>query len=111
MNRPCAIFLLSCGLPIISALATIGAERNVVAADLGDLTGYDSATQAKKTCQGEPVVWADRESGFFRKGTGTFACIRAVMTADYWDNNPFASPHHRGREFPINPDLLCKMCS
>lgn len=68
-------------------------------------------------CAADVVVWADSETGYFypksrpeygQGRAGTFTCMKAAITADYWNINPFAAlgGGKAGREFPIDPTLL-----
>ena len=83
--------------------------------ELGTIPHLD--TDDGGQCPADIVVWADPETGYFypksrpeygHGKTGTFACMKAAMTADYWNINPFAAlgGAKAGREFPIDPTLL-----
>ena len=75
------------------------------------------STDDSGQCAADIVVWADPETGYFypksrleygRSKAGTFTCMKAAMTADYWNINPFSAlgGAKAGREFPIDPALL-----
>ena len=83
--------------------------------ELGNIPHLD--TDDARQCAADIVVWADPETGYFypksrpeygHSKAGTFACMKAAMTADYWNINPFATlgGAKAGREFPIDPTLL-----
>lgn len=83
--------------------------------ELGMIPHLD--TDAAGQCIADIVVWADSDTGYFYPksrpeyghGTaGTFTCMKAAMTADYWNINPFSNlgGGKAGREFPIDPTLL-----
>lgn len=102
------------------ALAALAASKDPPALDLGDPAVFNGLSEARATCSPDAIVWIDPESGYFYtallpefsvKKPGVFACRSSALSANYWDSNPFGVAADRGRNFPINPDLLCPECS
>lgn len=60
---------------------------------LGQITVFLSEAEAARACAGDPVVWAERNAGFFymkdedkyaRSPQGAFACKSEAMKSNYW---------------------------
>ena len=88
--------------------------------ELGDPPHYASEAAARAKCSPDAVVWTDPDTGYFyypanpefgTKMPGGYACRGSALSAKYWDQNPFSDIRDKGRNFPINPDLLCPLCS
>ena len=84
---------------------------------LGDIPRYPDEAVAKAACGADPVVWADRHSGFFypkfhsdfgKTAHGAYACYSQAKKADYWSLTPEGDGGREGREFPL---MFCNGCS
>lgn len=78
--------------------------------DLGPIPQYLSEALAANACTPDGVVWTDRKTGYYypkfvreygKTPRGTFTCLQAAITADYWGWGVISSiGGHKGREFP-----------
>jgi len=84
---------------------------------LGDIPQYSDETSARAGCGNDPVVWADRKSGFFypkfhpdfgKTPHGAYTCYGRAKKADYWGLVPEGDGGREGREFPL---IFCTQCS
>lgn len=84
---------------------------------LGDIPRYPDEATARAACGDDPVVWADRHSGFFypkfhpdygHTPEGVFTCYGRAKRADYWSLVPEGDGGREGREFP---QMFCYGCS
>jgi hypothetical protein len=122
-------FLRLTGNPLLCGLVVHGLVLSACCSELGlaevDLKlawiqTFPSEANAARQCRPDTVVWVDASNGYYytrlapEYGTtpgGSFACMHAAVSADYWDRNPFSTLTDRGRSFPINPALRCRVCS
>jgi hypothetical protein len=83
---------------------------------LGEIPRFADEASARAACAPDPVVWADRKSGFFypkffhdygTSANGAYTCYKQAKDADYWNIVP-ESDGHNGREFP---QYFCYTCS
>jgi hypothetical protein len=83
---------------------------------LGEIPRFADEASARAACASDPVVWADRKSGFFypkffseygKTLHGAYTCLKRARDADYWNLAPEFSGHE-GREFP---EFFCYTCS
>ena len=84
---------------------------------LGDIPRYPDETSAHAGCGDDPVVWADRKSGFFypkfhpdfgKTAQGAYTCYGRAKKADYWSLTPEGDGGREGRQFPL---IFCTQCS
>jgi hypothetical protein len=84
---------------------------------LGDIPRFSDEGSARAACGADPVVWADRKSGFFypkfhpdfgTTATGAYTCYSRAKKADYWSLTPDGDGGREGREFPL---MFCTQCS
>ncbi|WP_170153012.1 hypothetical protein [Roseiarcus fermentans] len=84
---------------------------------LGEIPRFSDETSARAACGADPVVWADRKSGFFypkfhpdfgKTATGAYACYSRAKKANYWSLTPDGEGGREGREFPL---IFCTQCS
>ncbi len=101
---------------LVSAVATsaLAASSEI---PLGEIPRYSDEASARANCGNDPVVWADRKSGFFypkfhpdfgRTAQGAYTCYGRAKTADYWSLIPEGDGGREGREFPL---IFCTQCS
>jgi hypothetical protein len=83
---------------------------------LGKIPRFADESSAQAACASDPVVWADRKTGFFypkffseygKTAHGAYTCLKQARDADYWNLAPESSGHE-GREFP---EFFCHTCS
>ena len=83
-------------LAAFAAAAPLRAETSA-AIKLGDIPRYADEASARAGCGADPVVWADRKSGFFypafhpdygKTSDGAFTCFSRAKKADYWSLVP-----------------------
>jgi hypothetical protein len=83
---------------------------------LGEIPHFADEASARAACAPDPVVWADRKTGFFypkffseygKTAHGAYTCLKQAKDADYWSLAP-ESEGHKGREFP---QFFCYTCS
>jgi hypothetical protein len=84
---------------------------------LGDVPNFSDEASARAGCGADPVVWADRNSGFFypkfhpdyaETPNGGYTCYSKAKKADYWSLTPEGDGGREGREFPL---FFCTQCS
>ena len=84
---------------------------------LGDIPRFSDEGSARAACGADPVVWADRKSGFFypkfhpnfgKTAAGAYTCYSRAKSADYWSLTPDGDGGREGREFPL---IFCTQCS
>jgi hypothetical protein len=98
--------------------ASLGAARAASGEiSLGEIPRYADEAAARAACGADPVVWADRHSGFFypkfhfdygKTPTGAYTCYSQAKKADYWSLTPEGDGARDGREFPL---MFCNGCS
>jgi len=110
--------LLIAGL-VASALSTAAPAADKASSEikLGEIPRYSDEASARAACGDDPVVWADRRSGFFyprfhpdfgKTPHGAFTCYGRAKKADYWSLTPEGDGGREGREFPL---IFCTGCS
>lgn len=84
---------------------------------LGEIPRFPDEAAARAGCGSDPVVWADRKSGFFypkfhddfgKTANGAYTCYSQAKKADYWSLTPDGEGGREGREFPL---IFCVQCS
>jgi len=84
---------------------------------LGSIPRFADEASARAGCGADPVVWADRKSGFFypkfhpdfgKTASGAYTCYSQAKKADYWSLTPDGDSGRKGREFPL---FFCTQCS
>jgi hypothetical protein len=84
---------------------------------LGDIPHFSDEASARAGCGADPVVWADRRSGFFypkfhpdfgKTANGVYTCYSKAKKADYWSLTPEGDGGRERREFP---KFFCTQCS
>jgi hypothetical protein len=108
---------------IVTAFATAtsahagGTDSPSSAIPLGDIPYFSDEASARAGCGADPVVWADRKSGFFypkfhpdfgKTAHGAYTCYSQAKKADYWSLTPDGDGGREGREFPM---FFCTQCS
>jgi hypothetical protein len=109
-ERTWIVFALLSALPILACAASSEIP-------LGDIPRYPDETSARANCGDDPVVWADRKSGFFypkfhpdfgKTAHGAYTCYGRAKKADYWSLVPEGDGGREGREFPL---IFCTQCT
>ena len=101
----------------LTALERPGVAESSAAIPLGDIPRFSDEGSAHAACGADPVVWADRHSGFFypkfhpdfgKTANGAYTCYSRARKADYWSLVPEGGSGRDGREFPL---IFCNPCS
>ena len=107
-----AIFLFV----LVGPVSATDSQTDKFEIPLGDIPHYSDEASAKKACEPDGVVWADRKSGFYypkffvdygKTKYGTYTCHKDAVAADYWGLTPEPDSGHAGREFP---EAFCYIC-
>jgi hypothetical protein len=112
------IFVSRLGMAAACALACCAPARAASdGIELGDIPRYPNEVVARTACGDDPVVWADRHSGFFypkfhsdfgKTPDGAYTCYGRAKKANYWSLTPEGDGGREGREFPL---MFCNACS
>ena len=104
---------------LVALLSAFSTSARATSSDipLGDIPRYPDETSAHAGCGEDPVVWADRKSGFFypkfhpdfgKTMHGVYTCYGRAKKADYWSLVPEGDGGREGREFPL---IFCTQCT
>ncbi len=109
--------LILTGVAVATSARAGGTDSHSSEIPLGAIPHFPDEASARAACGADPVVWADRKSGFFypkfhpdfgKTASGNYTCYSQAKKADYWSLIPDGEGGREGREFPL---IFCTQCS